>query len=164
MARKQTRGLSSDEWKKIIGHEPRKIARWCYATDFERERSEPPIVKWRKAVLGPDGPQSGTTRFVLLALGSHMNEQGGSCFPSTELLAKETRLSKRVVMRHIQFAVAEGWLERTEEMGYGKGWARADYQATIPSFGGDAKSPRSRHRRRRDQVAADGGDPEAASW
>jgi hypothetical protein len=164
MARKPTRKLNDDEWRKLLGHKPRQLSRWCYPADFEPERTEPPVVKWRKAVLGPDGPPSGTTRFVLLTLSAHMNEEGGSCFPSVELLAKETRLSKRAVMRHIQFAVAEGWLDRTEAMGQGKGWMRAEYQATVPMFGGDARSPRSQHRRRRDKTAADGGDRDAPSW
>lgn len=158
------RSVGEVTWRAIIGHEPRKVARWCYPADFEPERTEPSVVKWRKAVLGPDGPPSPTTRAVLLVLSTHMDEQGGSCFPSADLLAKETRLSKRAVVKHIQFAIAEGWIERTLAMGHGKGWKRAEYQATVPMFGGDARSPRSQHRRRRDRVAADGGDPDAISW
>ena len=143
-------------WRSLVGYEPRTPMRWCYPADFEadfepkRDSPPPPVVRWRAAVLGPDGPPSPTTRAVLLALGTHMDDQGGSCFPSADLLAKETRLSKRAVLKHIQFAIAEMWIERTLAMGHGKGWKRAEYQATVPMFGGDRRSPRVQHRRRRD--------------
>ncbi len=111
----------------------------------------PPIVKWRNAVLGPDGPRSPTTRALLLALSHHMNEAGGSCFPSYALLARETLLSKRAIVRHMNLAHAERWFERTAGMGYASGWKNYEYQATVPVFsGGDLESPpRQRHKRTR---------------
>lgn len=121
----------------------------------------PPIVKWRNAVLGPDGPQSPTTRALLLALSHHMNDQGGSCFPSYTLLARETLLSKRVIIRHMKLAYVEKWFERTAGMGYASGWKRYEYQATVPIFSdGDSKSPpRQRHTR----VRLNRGDSESIS-
>jgi hypothetical protein len=158
------RSLTGKAWRALIGHEPRKVSRWCYPSDFEPDTKEPPVVRWRKVVLGPDGPASPTTRFVLLALSYHMDERGGSCFPSCDLLTKEMRLSKRAVVKHLQFAEAEGWIERTMAMGHGKGWKRAEYQATVPYFGGDARSPRTKHRSKRKVDPMLGGYSDDTSW
>ena len=163
------RTLTGDDWRALVGHIPREVSGGCHPADFERDRTEPPIVKWRKAVLGPDGPPNGTTRFVLLVLGTHMDEQGASCFPSTELLANETRISKRAIMRHLQFAALERWITVTEAQGHGKGWKRNEYQAMVPYFGGERASPRISHREQRQRAAPNhagphGGDSEAAWW
>lgn len=136
-------------WRKLVGQEPRVVVGWRYAADFEAQRREPTVVRWRKAVMGPDGPESPTTRLVLLALGSHMNEQGGSCFPSQELLAKETGLSERTVQVHLEFADLEGWIEIRKAQGYAQGWRRNEYQATIPTFGDNRGAPRLEHPRPR---------------
>lgn len=121
----------------------RTVVSWRYATDLPAAGNEPPVVRWRKLMLGPDGPTSPTTRLVLLALATHMDNLGGSCFPSLDLLAKESRLSKRVVIFHMNLAHDECWFERTEHTGYAKGWRRYEYQATGPTFErGYSASPR----------------------
>lgn len=87
-----------------------------------------------------------------MALSHHMNNEGGSCFPSYALLARETLLSKRVIVRHMKLAHTEKWFERTAGMGYASGWKRYEYQAMVPTFSGDdSKSPlRQRHKRVRE--------------
>jgi hypothetical protein len=150
-AKKQKKPRS---WRSLVGYEPRKPSGWCYPSDFEAEHDteeerKHPIVKWRRAMLGPDGPPNATTRYVLLTLGTHMNSAGGSCFPSCDLLAKETRLSKRAITLHLEFAVIEGWIERAEQRGPGKGWRLWEYQAVIPFYGGECRSPRKTHRSER---------------
>ena len=84
-------------------------------------------------MVSSDGPKSPTTRHVLLTMSLHMDANGGSCFPSTETIAKETGLSRRTVCSHIQKAVADGWITKgVRGMGV-RGWWRHDYQATIPA-------------------------------
>lgn len=130
--------------------DPRPVSSWHSPRELPDpdDKPVPPIVKWRNAVLGPDGPRSPTTRALLLTLSHHMNESGGSCFPSQALLARETLLSRRTVIRHLNLADAEKWIERTLGMGYASGWKKYEYQATVPIFSvGDSKSPpRQRHK------------------
>ena len=87
-----------------------------------------------KVVVSEIGPRSPTTRLVLLALSTHMNRHGGSCFPSYELLAEETGLSLRAVKEHMNLAHDECWFMRTANMGYAKRWRSYEYEATVPEF------------------------------
>ena len=72
----------------------------------------PLVVRWRSAVLSPDGPKSPTTRFVLVALSNHMWPDGDRCYPSIATLSKETAFSPRVVGLHLHVAVEAGWITR----------------------------------------------------
>lgn len=101
------------------------------------------FFEWQDAVLSENGPSRPMTRFVLMALGSHMNKYGGSCFPSYELLVKETKLSLRSVKRHMNLANDEGWFKRTAKKGQAKGWRSYEYQATIPIGGVTSAPPNS---------------------
>lgn len=102
-----------------------------------------PVIVWRDHVVGPDGPALPTTRSVLLTLSVHMDERGYA-FPSIALLALESRLSENAVKRHLKLAVSEGWINRTEGMGYKQGWRCYEYEAAIPVFeGGVTVLPRS---------------------
>lgn len=84
-----------------------------------------------------------STRLVLSALSIHMDENGGA-FPSIELLALESALSESAVKRHLALATSEGWVKRTEGMGYKRGWRCYEYEAAIPTFeGGVTVRPRS---------------------
>jgi len=58
------------------------------------------------------GPTDATQCDVLLALASHCNEDGESCFPSIARLAKLTRRSERTVIRTLQALVnaEEKWI------------------------------------------------------
>lgn len=91
-----------------------------------------PIITWRSAVASEHGPESPTTRLVLLTLSLHMNEKGGSCFPSIETLAVETGLGDKAVRVHLATAAQEGWITRHRH-GYGdQRYWRYEYEATVP--------------------------------
>lgn len=95
------------------------------------------LFRWRGAVVSENGPARPVTRFVLLVLSLHMDSAGGSCFPSTKLIASETGLSERSVCTHIETASTAGWLKKgsgTAGKGSGKGWRRHVYQATFPDI------------------------------
>lgn len=112
------------------------------------------LFTWRDAVMSEHGPAASTTRHVLLTLGTHMDAQGGSCFPSTRTLATETALSRKTVEKHLRLAEDGGWIERKPRSGSGQGWRRMEYSATVPEKvgndvthvspeGGESGSPRS---------------------
>lgn len=90
------------------------------------ERDFKPLFTWRSAVC--DSKLPATCRHVLLTLSLHMNERGGSCFPSTGLLASETGLNRATVIRQLQHARDNGWLV----VGQSRGRASNTYTAAIP--------------------------------
>lgn len=87
--------------------------------------------RWINAVKGEYGPASSTTRLVLIMLSTHMNIDGSSCFPSTALLASETKLTERSVCTHLEKAEKEGWIKRHIKGG-GQNWKRYQYTPSIP--------------------------------
>lgn len=99
---------------------------------MSNERRLSPLFTWRSAVASDRGPKHAVTRHVLLTLGLHMNEKGGSCFPSIDTLVQETALSRPTVIKHLQMAHADGWIEKTTVGLRGKRWRRSEYVALIP--------------------------------
>ena len=98
---------------------------------------------WRQAIIKSSLPS--TTRHVLLTLSCHINDAGESAYPSIDLLAMETALSRRAVITHLQSAASMGWI-RTSKHGYGdQRWARNEYDPCIPDafepFDMDAARP-----------------------
>jgi hypothetical protein len=61
-----------------------------------------------------------------------MDENGGSCFPSTRKLAEETGLSERTICTHLEIAENEGWIKKMQQGLTGQRWKRHSYQALIP--------------------------------
>jgi hypothetical protein len=96
------------------------------------EKAENFLFTWRNKLLSENGPESSTTRYVMLALSTHMDLDGGSCYPSVRRLAIETAISRRAIMEHIGIAVENGWIERKSRILKDKGWKRNAYQAVIP--------------------------------
>lgn len=86
-----------------------------------------PLFTWRSAIV--ESNLKPTTRHVLLTLSLHMNERGGSCFPSVETLARETDLNRATIIRQLQIAETDGWL--VVERSAGRTSNR--YEAAIPS-------------------------------
>lgn len=85
---------------------------------------------WRAAIMQSD--LEPTTRHVLLTISMHMNEKGEGCYPSQELLAAETGLSREWVSKQIKTAVAKGWL-LIEKHGFkGRKWKRNEYLPRWP--------------------------------
>lgn len=134
------------------------------------DRGMAPLFTWRGAVASEHGPESSTTRHVLLTLSLHMNEKGGSCFPSTRLLATETGLSRRTVETHLKDAAEDGWIRRDVHGFGGQGWKRYEYGAAFPQGvvekikGGERDSPRSEEGGETDaeggETHAEGGEPD----
>lgn len=79
------------------------------------DRDFAPLFTWRSAVV--DSALPATTRHVLLTLSLHMNERGGSCFPSVDLLSRETGLNRTTVIRQLQVARDSGWLHVQQSQG-----------------------------------------------
>ncbi len=73
---------------------------------------KPLVCEWRERVLADTNLPS-TTRLVLLTLSV---QDGSSCHPSTRRLAKETGLSERSVITHLENAVTDGWIGRKAEL------------------------------------------------
>jgi len=100
------------------------------------------ILGEHKAIAAPELPS--TTRHVLLTLScwmrgpvEHPNGEdiagvdGYGCFPSTRRLAKNTGLSQRCVIEHLDKANALGWIQRWER-GVGRAWKGTEYIPCIP--------------------------------
>lgn len=96
---------------------------------------------WRAAILKSGLPP--TTRHVLLTLSCHINDAGESAYPSVELLATETGLSKRAIITHLAIAKQTGWIFITKHGFAGKKWKRNEYYPRLPeeNKGGAAGSP-----------------------
>jgi hypothetical protein len=96
------------------------------------EKKDPTLFRWRSLVASKHGPKSAITRHVLLTLSIHMDTNGGSCFPSTKMIAEETALSERAICAHLSIASNNGWLKKMVHGLTGKKWKRNEYQAVIP--------------------------------
>jgi hypothetical protein len=90
------------------------------------ERDFKPLFTWRSAIAESNLPP--VCRHVLLALSLHMNERGGSCWPSTTTIAKETGLNRATVIRQIKVARDNGWLLITQS----KGRTSNQYESAVP--------------------------------
>jgi len=93
---------------------------------------EPLKFRWQKMIASIHGPESPTTRHVLLTLSLFMDNDGGSCFPATRTIADNTGLSERSVCTHLELAANTGWIKKTERAGNGQAWKRHSYEAAIP--------------------------------
>ncbi|MHB8303628.1 MAG: helix-turn-helix domain-containing protein [Acidobacteriaceae bacterium] len=66
--------------------------------------------------FGPDDPIDCA---VLVCLASHANDDGKSCYPKVERIARMTRYSERTVIRSIATLEADGWLRVAHGRGRG---------------------------------------------
>jgi hypothetical protein len=90
-----------------------------------------PLFSWRGAIVLSDLPSQ--TRLVALVLSLHMNERGGSCFPTQRTLATESGLSPRQVRRHLKVLAEHQWL--TIDNRPSKTGLRSFYTAEVPLSG-----------------------------
>jgi hypothetical protein len=94
------------------------------------ERNFKALFTWRSAICESELPP--TSRHVALTLSLHMNERGGSCFPSQATLATETGLAVKTVSDHLKILNSSGWLaKKVIRRGEGRG-TRVEYSATTP--------------------------------
>lgn len=66
-----------------------------------------------------------------MTLSLHMNERGGSCFPSIETVAKESGLHAATVKRALNRLEEDGWLKRDRKGKGGRGRVTT-YTALLP--------------------------------
>lgn len=133
---------------------------------IDRELFNNPFFTWRRVLCSKDGPESSTTRHVLLTLSCHMNEFGDSCYPGIELLVTESGLSKKTIIDHLRIAEETGWIDKEERPERnGQGWRKMAYTASIPSKlmdelmcrkGGEGNTPPLK---KGGEPAAKGGEP-----
>jgi hypothetical protein len=88
------------------------------------------VWSWRQVILRSS--LASTTKLVLLALSSHMNDHGEGCYPSLDTIAQETSLTRKAVITHIANAVAAGLLVKDRLKLSGRKWASNEYRAAIP--------------------------------
>lgn len=94
--------------------------------------STPMLFRWREAVLSEHGPRDANTRLVLLAIAQHWQPEAERAWPSVDRLVEMTGLSRPTVVKHLNGADEAGWIDRTRNVGEGRGWRRNEYRATIP--------------------------------
>ncbi len=71
----------------------------------------PPLVAWRNEIRDAEQlPPS--AKLVAFVLSTHMDRNGGSCFPSLTLLARETGIHRATVCRALAKLEREGVLQR----------------------------------------------------
>jgi len=100
------------------------------------------LFTWRHGVLESDLPA--TTKLVLLTLACHMNDVGGSCFPSIERLMHETSLSKPTVINHLKLAKKLGWIQSGIHGFSGQKWRSNEYKiGSLHPEGGKTALPAS---------------------
>jgi hypothetical protein len=85
---------------------------------------------WQHAILNSE--LEPTTRLVCLTIGCHMALDGSGCFPSYATISKESGLSRRTVIEHVQAAAVHGFL-RIEHRERENGSSTSNlYQPTMP--------------------------------
>src|SRR5262249_8152619 len=67
---------------------------------------------WERAITGPNGPASSTTRLVLLVVAMHVGWGRTCAWPNIATLVRKTALSNRSVIDHLKCAINDGWLVR----------------------------------------------------
>jgi hypothetical protein len=85
---------------------------------------------WRHAV-GKSGLPP-ITRLVLHTLGLKMDATGSSCYPPISELVELTGLDKKTVLKHLDIAEGNGWIEVTQHGFRGQKWKRNEYVARWP--------------------------------
>jgi hypothetical protein len=90
------------------------------------------LYDWRNAVASPVGPQTPSTRLVLLTLSLHMNPQGVA-WPSQKTLARRSGLSLRTVKAALDEAERYPWIVRKWQGRNGQGWRLTRYHGVFPS-------------------------------
>ena len=88
------------------------------------------VFSWRNAIQESD--LEPTTRLVLFNLSLHMNEQGRSCYPTVDTQARETGLSRRAVITHLDRASDAGFIIKKPMGLAGQKWKNNQYIAAYP--------------------------------
>lgn len=89
-----------------------------------------PVITWRAAIL--NSSLHSTTKLVLFALSTYMNEHGFGCYPSQDTIAEKTSLSRRAVIKHIEIAISSGYLLKEKRNIKGRKWDANEYLPSVP--------------------------------
>jgi DNA-binding transcriptional MocR family regulator len=87
------------------------------------------LVRWRGLIIESELPSP--AKLVALVLSTHMDSNGGSCFPSLTTLAQESGLGRSTVCRALDQVARAGLVKRVRG-GRGK---PPRYRATSPTAG-----------------------------
>lgn len=101
----------------------------------------PPTAVWMRLVSSEAGPESSTTRHVILAIGLYMNGRGEGAFPSVRTIAADVGLHHHTVHQHVKRAATEGWLEIAKSSGAGQAWRRNTYASAAPEAVRTGRTP-----------------------
>ncbi len=85
---------------------------------------------WRHAIAKSGLPA--ITRLVLHTLGLKMDATGGSCYPPISEIAELSGLDKKTVLKHLEIAEENGWIEVSQHGFRGQKWKRNEYVARWP--------------------------------
>lgn len=105
------------------------------------------LLEWQLAIFGSQLPA--TTRHILLTLAVRMDWREYSCFPSLDVLEKDSGLARSTLCRHIAIANEAGWINVGKRGTTGQKWRLNCYYAWIPEGHrtdrkrGSAAEPRS---------------------
>ncbi len=88
------------------------------------------VWSWRQAILRSS--LESTTKLLLLALSTYMNDHGEGCYPSTTQIAHDASLTERAVFTHLRKAEIAGFLVRDKRELSGRKWASNEYRAAYP--------------------------------
>ncbi|WP_303638791.1 helix-turn-helix domain-containing protein [Stenotrophomonas tuberculopleuritidis] len=101
---------------------------------------------WQSAVTKSE--LEGSTKLVLLVIGTYMNQHGDGAFPSYRTIAAGASLNRATVIRHVDIAVSQGWLKKKSRIRIAgaSGRLEADsntYQIAFPVVAEDDQGSRT---------------------
>lgn len=101
---------------------------------------------WQSAVTRSE--LEGSTKLVLLVIGTYMNQHGDGAFPSYRTIAAGASLNRATVIRHVEIAVSQGWLKKKSRIRIAgaSGRVEADsntYQIAFPVVAEDDQGSRT---------------------
>src|SRR6185312_8349654 len=85
------------------------------------------LFTWRSAIA--DSDLSPGERLVAFTLSLHMNERGGSAFPTVATISRESGLSVRSVQGHLKNLTEKRWLVLVAETNGRRG---REYESAVP--------------------------------
>jgi hypothetical protein len=92
------------------------------------------LVRWRGLIIESELPSP--AKLVALVLSTHMDRDGGSCFPSLTTIAQESGLGRSTVCRALDQIEGAGLIERVRGGTVRGGSPRLTrYRATSPTAG-----------------------------
>lgn len=92
------------------------------------------VQRWRQGIADKQVRISPITRLVLHTIGTHMNADGGSCYPSIKRIARESGLAPSTVAEHLRIAGKDGWVRKIKRWRDDGGVSSNKYYARFPDW------------------------------